>query len=386
MLRERLLELHNMIKSSTCSIIKSIANLRENREISIDQNNNNRYRIVINERDGLKTAYYFSAPIYNIYSNKIVDLKFHTNNDIIYATGSNAKILIDDTIHMNNCLGHCSIHLNNKVEFVSEHELRYGNNNRIFPTLNGLAFFINSNNDLSINIEVDVPFMKTKYNGKFFALLREENKPFITVSCLGTLNNGDIVAPSKLTFNKIDDRKFHLEVSPCATNGDAVAFEINLYEHKLLHDTTVESCNPETKNAFGSVAFVGKTDECGEQWLYTKIDFSKLTDLADKKIHKAILHIPTYGGDKSKLIASCLLSRFCCFGMKWSNKITDFGMVTYSISNKHFHDIYITPFFTDMIVGFDGLVIQSESPCEQMTVLSTADSSYTPQILEITYG
>ena len=46
------------------AILSQIAALRAGRPVTIDYKNTNRYRIVARENDGTKTAYYFSAPIY----------------------------------------------------------------------------------------------------------------------------------------------------------------------------------------------------------------------------------------------------------------------------------------------------------------------------------
>ena len=69
-------------------------------------------------------------------------------------------------------------------------------------------------------------------------------------------------------------------------------FEANLYESKQIQDTTVESANPEVNNAFGGTAFIGNTTEFGEQWLYSRPDYSKFSELTDRQIIKAVLHMP----------------------------------------------------------------------------------------------
>ena len=74
------------------SVLKEISRLRKGKPISVDRHNSNRYRVVVQEDDGSKTAYYFSTPIYNNKTRKMVDAKFKSSDGTIYATGSNANI------------------------------------------------------------------------------------------------------------------------------------------------------------------------------------------------------------------------------------------------------------------------------------------------------
>ena len=81
------------------SILSEIKKLRgSDAPLSFDLNNSNRYRVIINETDGTKTAYYFSAPIYNNISKKLLFMKFDANDNEINYVGSNAKIKFSDRV------------------------------------------------------------------------------------------------------------------------------------------------------------------------------------------------------------------------------------------------------------------------------------------------
>ena len=57
------------------SILSEIKKLRgSDAPLSVDLNNTNRYRVVINETDRTKTAYYFSTPIYNNITKKAISM------------------------------------------------------------------------------------------------------------------------------------------------------------------------------------------------------------------------------------------------------------------------------------------------------------------------
>ena len=74
------------------SILNEVAMLRKGRALVVDRSNKNRYRLVTHEGDGSKTAYYFSVPIYNEVSRKLLDLKFHNQGNIPNSIGSNSNI------------------------------------------------------------------------------------------------------------------------------------------------------------------------------------------------------------------------------------------------------------------------------------------------------
>ena len=84
------------------SIINEIAKLRDGQLFEIDYENTNRYRIVVKEKDGSKTAYYFSTPIYNNKTKKILDFKFYQRNDEFYCDRSNTEIIFLDKIISND--------------------------------------------------------------------------------------------------------------------------------------------------------------------------------------------------------------------------------------------------------------------------------------------
>ena len=74
------------------SILDEIKKIRKENDFQININNTNKYRIVINENDGSKTAYYFSTPIYNCKTKHLINLKYQKSDDQILYYGSNSTI------------------------------------------------------------------------------------------------------------------------------------------------------------------------------------------------------------------------------------------------------------------------------------------------------
>ena len=84
------------------SALTEIEKLRGNHPIIIDYYNNNRYLLISQEGDGSKTAYYFSTPIYNQNTRRMINLNFCSDEKFIYATGSNANIRLSNKLLMEN--------------------------------------------------------------------------------------------------------------------------------------------------------------------------------------------------------------------------------------------------------------------------------------------
>ena len=372
------------------SILGEISKLRKGAPLVIDYKNSNRYRIAASETNGTKTAYYFTSPIYNCRTRKAVDLKFHSNGDVAYATGSNANITISGNIRMENFEETCVISISDQISRISESEVLC-KNQRIYPTTNGVA--INSpcasEKSNTFTIEISKPFLEVRANDKYFALMSERFRPFVAISCIGTLDaGGNVISPARISYQKISDRKYTISVFPCSPLGKSVLFEANLYEPKLFQDTTVESKNAKANNAFGSIGFIGTTKEFGEQWLYSRPDFTKMQELNDKKILRAVIHLPKLNNGAVELTTSKVAARFCSFGSTWDNKIAEASIFNESQITDHFIDLNLLPLLTDKqgrIQRSEGFILKSKKKNSGFSVIATGDNYFTPQILEINY-
>lgn len=372
------------------SILYEVTQLN-NKNFSIDYTNKNRHCVVLRESDGNKTAYCFSTPIYNINSRKVVDFKFYKENNKVYAIGSNTYISVADKIYLQNEDGYCSIPINNTYQQISKHELRI-QNDIISPTLNGIVYKTKCGADRSVTFELEVspPFKNIRANDKCFSLMKEKYRPFLTVSCIGTVDLcGKVIAPATIIYKRINDTKYSFEIKACGEISEYVMFEVNLYEEKLIQDTTVESKNPTTNNAFGSVAFIGNTDQFGEQWLYLRPNFNKMSEFYDKRINRVVLHLPKLNNSSTELSAYRVASRFCSFGSNWQNKVPQIDLVSNSFLNGRYQSIDVTNLFVDQknkyFNNFDGVILKSKVKGSGSSVVTTGDSYYAPQILEINY-
>lgn len=372
-------------------VIGEISLLRAGGFLQVDHHNSNRYRLILQEEDGSRTAYCFSTPIYNSRSGKLLDFVFRQNGDVLYATGSNSNITISRDVLIENAVGSCRLSLCALPNFSSIREIRT-EKEILYPSSNGVTYGVRSLEaaPYRLRLSVSQPFLRIRENGKYFALMSGEFKPFVSVSCIGTVNeSGIITAPAGITYQKMSDREYELTVKPCNPAGGRVLFEANLYEEKLFQDTTVESANPGINNAFGGTAFIGNTRAYGEQWLYTRPDFSKLPEMLDRRIRKAILHLPRFSASEVQMSAYGVSARFCSFGSNWENRIPLAAFESDTRGNHGYADLDITHLLTEERTGIlrraEGLILRTAVKNSGFSAISTGDSYYAPQILEINY-
>lgn len=373
------------------SVLGEISKLRRGSPIIIDYHNSNRYRLVVQESNGTKTAYYFSTPIYSRRTRKMIDVKFQSNGDAIFSTGSNTNITVSRNVLIENAEGSCYIELSQNCNLISSQKVRCGSM-VLIPTTNGVAFkcALKTNEKATFTIEVGQPFLNVRANDRCFALMKERFRPFVVFSCIGTVDtSGNVIAPAKIEYQKLTDRHYRIAIFSTSPLAQSVLFEANLYENKLFQDTTVESMNPSTNNAFGSVGFIGNSSAYGEQWLYTRLDYSRIPEIMDKRIQKAVLHMPKLNQSKVEFSAYKVSARFCSFGSNWNNKIPGETPVSDSSSQNGYQSLDFTSLLIDgrtkTITKSEGLILKPKVKGSGFSVIATGDSYLAPQIMEINF-
>lgn len=352
----------------------------------------NRYMMLGKNHDNTKTAYCFSVPICNSYTNQIGDLKFHHNKSGSFCYGTSSTVSISDTIWLKNEYGSCQLSLQGKIVMKTDKTICLFTDAgfvEIRPTLNGLYFKVpcSLKKETTIQMAIDSLHDSIKSNDKYFAIMREEFVPLVTVSCVGILDGeGNVIAPCKMSCQVANEKEYTLKFKSESQWGEYIAYEVNMYEEKLFHDTTVESQNPEINNAFGGIAFIGQTEVFGEQMLYSRLDFLKILPLQNKKIVEAVLHIPKLNDGILGLIAHHIASRFCSFGTNWENKIP----VAQQFSESAVFNGYYHLNITELVKSIknkknENFVIKANKENDKPVVISTGDSFFHPQILEIKF-
>lgn len=371
------------------SILEELRALRGKQELIVDPRNQNRYRILIKEPYGT-TAYCFSTPVYELQSRKLVSLKFVPMEEGFVFQGSNGCMTAKgNQMEMKNDNGTVTVTFPAGI-FASQAVGLSCGNAEVRPTLNGFVVTVRSVEKpvMKLTLRASNPFLPVRANEKYFALMQEEFRPFMSVSALYARDaDGTGCYPVRITYAKADDRSYTVELS--ATKGNVMCFEVNLYEPKLFQDTTVESKRPGENNAFGSVAFIGSTEEFGEQWLYSRADFSKIPEFYRLQVKKVLLHLPKYNADNTALSVFAPQARFCSFGSNWNNKIAHSEELAESGSGNGYQTIDITNLVVNQaehtLKNTEGIILKSREKGTGFSAVATGDNYDTPQILEIQY-
>lgn len=302
---------------------KSIQQIRNQSDFEEIPLLDNRYCIVV--QDGShEAAYFFSAPIRQLNnrefaSNYLVDCSDGT----FFLQGTNATVRIQPNEFLfekdNESV---TVKLSDAHNWVGEGESITGNGIQVFPTTNGVAVLAKKRTEMPIVISVTSTNLNSvKSNSKYFAIMEEKHVPLFSLSTVCGRDKYGKLVPSFLKKKSIEEG-VRITIDCMGAEESDILFEMNMYEHKIVQDTTVETRHPSENNAFGGVAFLGETSIFGEQWLYMKLDYSLLMHLNSKKIKSAMLYIPILGGSDMTFEAYAMDYRFCSFGSNWNNKVS----------------------------------------------------------------
>ena len=367
-------------------MLREIKHLRGMHDFLIDQRNSNRYRVMVKEPLGY-TAYCFSSPIYNLHTRRLVNTNFEKIKDGYFFKGSNGLI----SINQNRCVfetkeGRAVIFLNETPAIQGDKH--YSQSNVILaPTLNGIRFVVNGN-QLNLQLKVETKKETIRFHSTCFSLMIDEFKPFLSVAALYAHDVKGNFSPVEIKYHDKGNQTYDISLFHGIKNGSFL-FEVNLYEPKLFQDTTVESMHPDMNNAYGAIGFIGKTKEFGEQWLYSRPDFSKIPDLTAERIEKVFLHIPILNGSVENVDVFIPEKRFCSFGSTWNRKINASDKISASNNQGRYLTIDVTSMFTSLtdrtLVYNEGLILRKTKEKNNFIAISTGDCYSAPQILEIKF-
>ena len=257
----------------------------------------------------------------------------------------------------------------------------------IVPTMNGLRFVVKGKT-FNFLLKSETKQNGIRFNPTCFSIMREKFKPFFSVATLYATNGKGVFSPVEMEYQDKGSQTYELDLFHEVQDGTFL-FEMNLYEPKLFQDTTVESVHPDKNNAYGAIGFIGKTKQFGEQWLYSRPDFSKIPDFTSDRIDKVLLHIPILNGSSENVDVYIPQKRFCSFGSTWNKKVNASGKVASSNNNGRYITIDVTTMFTNRteqtLVYNEGLILKKPKGKNNFIAISTGDCYSAPQILEIKF-
>lgn len=373
-------------------VLNEIKKLRKDNTLHIDRTNKNPYRLVVNEEDGSRTAYYFSVPIYNLNTRRLLRPCFvNVQGGYIYA-GSTAEITVrGDTFYCRSKSAACHIIFDGGV-FQENNGVLQNDLFSLSATLNGVACCGRQEKDTTAKcvLHMETPVMSVRSNGRSFSLMNSEFHPSVTLSGITGLDSfGCAVAPLDIHYRNLSEKDYEIEIFANSSYCQKVLFEINMHISKLFQDTTVSSLQADANNAFGGVAYIGNTARFGEEWLYTRLDYDYMKEMIGREIRRTILHLPKWDNCSVPLSAFSVTSRFCSFGSTWNNRVQETYKIGDSMIDKGYHHIDLSGYLVDDRVRAlqhrEGMILRSKEKDSGCTIVSTGDSYCAPQILEINY-
>ena len=366
-------------------MLNEIKYLRGMQGFLIDRRNKNRYTVVVKEDFGY-TAYCFSTPIYNDSSKKLIHLGFEKSKAGYIFDGSNARM----SICQNRCVlerkDGVVVMMLDRSPTIQGFNVAPTSNITVTPTLNGLKFIVKEKS-LKFLLKHSAKQEYIRFNPSCFAIMREEYNPFLSISALYAENENGTFAPVEIKYIHRGNKNYEIQLSHDIPNGQ-FSFEVNLYEPKLFQDTTVESFHPDKNNVFGAVGFIGKTKQHGEQWLYSRPDFSKIPNLTSR-VDRVLLHIPVLNKSVENIDVYIPQKRFCSFGSTWNKAVEMSSKVTSSYNEGKYITIDVTSMFTNKsnraLTYNEGLILKKPKGKNNSIVISTGDCYSSPQILEVKF-
>ena len=368
--------------------LETVADISKSNSLDVDTNQSNRYCIRLNSPTG-KEAYYFSTPIYNEDSCKLIHRKFIAINGYYHFVGSNCEVIVTSTqIKLINKELLFSIQLKETYSWTLKNGWLISNHLSIAPTYNGI-YIEGHLSHMIFDTVTNFEYQRIRSKQDCISFMGELFNPFVVASALFCAQKNEEPRPLKIKYNKDTTTKGSLSFScedPFCNYG---ACEINFYESKLIQDTPVSAKYPLENNAFGPIAFIGKSSFYGTQWLYTRLDIGKLIELHDKYIREVKLYIPCFMKTSDSLNIFGLYNRFCSFGSTWNNKVAKENMYTTIKTNKGYTCIDLSQHYIKRghITESAGLVITPAYADKlEYQAISTGDSYVMPPVIYVKFS
>lgn len=366
--------------------LEQVSLLSGQQVLDVDINQSNRFCVLLNTARG-KNAYYFSTPIYNLNSGKLVRRRFREGSGGYRFTGSRAELAVSATeICLTDGEKKVSLRFGRQMSFRLQNGHLVSDSLSLIPTFNGVLLE-GETERLQLQAEMNFSCGWLRASKSTVCIMEGQFRPILVMSALLSGKSGADFGPAAIAFDKRSDHSGRLRLLPGSTGGRGM-LEINFYEPKLIQDTPVSGGLPGENNAFGPVAFPGKTSQYGTQWLYSRLDLGKLPELNRKWIQSITLYIPKYSARSMSLSFYALSNRFCSFGSNWSNKVALGTLQQISPGSGAYLELNLTSLYVNRnrLQEAEGFVMVPQRNTEHdFLAVSTGDCYAMPQIVCVKY-
>ena len=371
----------------TITPLEIVAELSKSASLDIDTHQSNRHCIKLNSENE-KEAYYFATPIYNNESSKLVKRRFALSKDCYLFTGSNCEVVVTSTaIRLTRKDQICTLNFVNGISWSLQDGMLMSDQMLIIPTYNGVCIE-GDIKKMFFNTSVYFEYQGIRTSQNCVCFMESRFKPIVVISALFSAKQKVGCHPLQIRYRETTHKEGSLSFlseDPLYNYGIC---EINFYEPKLIQDTPVSGKHPKENNAFGPIAFVGKSNFYGTQWLYSRLDINKMPGLQRKYISEIKLYVPLFTKNSTALEVFELSNRFCSFGSTWSNKIAKENRHDTVKINGGYACIDLTRHYTNrgLLTESAGVVITPTRASELgYQAISTGDSYIMPPILCVKY-
>ena len=363
-----------------------------------------RYCIDISTPYGIESCYY-GSPIYTP-DGSLADGKITRCGSIYKWACSNSDVNVSgNRIEFTSAAGNVGFEIGTSP-FTLDGGRLVSNTAAVVPTVGGAKFSVKRNApDISFEIYTEKADTYARSNTKYLAAMIEEYRPLFILSAIGMRRSDNSLSPFEIDVGTAGSGVYTVHIangSQCCNINPAVGgclcgdscsceyvFEISMYEQRLFLDTTVDSAHSCENNVYGAIAYIGKTDKLGTQWLYARPS-SVISLNPAGPITSAEIAIPLIYRRGSLPESYSLPAHFCGVGTTWDDG-RQTGVEKIPITERNgclILDIYDR--FVDRESGrykyFDGILLRApEESSSSLCVIPTGDNTAEPWMLRIGY-
>lgn len=372
------------------SMLKSIDELIAESEVESLQQLD-RYSIQASTKNNETRAFFFTTPICN--ESGLVEKRFVKRDNKFIFKGSNGEItIVPEGVYLKNKACYVRIRWTKKQSFLLSEDATCLTSEELIisPTLNGISV-VQVYDEVPLYFKFEAQSWCKGYprmNSKCFAYMKEKFIPFVTVNGVyASTSDENGIAGVEMAMKKDSDLQYRLRMKSASANATKINWEINLYESKLIQDTTVESRRPNENNVYGNVAFLGHSLDHGVQYLYSRFDFDKIKVDPLKRMKRILLHVPYYIAGEQGFRVAAPFRRFCSFGSNWANKVpaNGFGVSCWKEKERFVFDLTQYLLTSKGKLKENNGIVLCPSKSNGTSVLATADNYSKPQVIEIQY-
>lgn len=379
-------QLNKLYHRSTA--LNEVLQLVNDKSLSLSSKQSNRYGLQFVCENGGEN-YYFSTPIYQQDTNKLICLQFQQQGDFFIFEGSNCVVIVSAKqirfIQRNKDL---FLLFKNPIVWTFDNGALFSERLSISPSYNGVML-AGDLDAMQFDVFTTFDYESFRKSKNCVGLMENHFKPIFNFSALIAKGDDDELFPLIVRYfekNKQEGKVAFLATDEHCTQG---VIELNFYEPKLMQDTPVSEKRPVENNAFGAIAFMGQSEYYGSQWFYFRPEFHNVPEMKNKVIQKITLYLPCWNTSNLLMEMHNLQSRFCSFGSNWENKIRT-GERRYAASQKDgYLSIDVTQLYSysgQLTASIGTVLIARPTNQASFQIISTADCYARPPILCVKYA